>query len=580
MAAGILLTLALSLQAQTTIYYDDFSDYTNGVQNAAQCNTGLALSCCGGDLPGWTHAGDNAIHAVNLNGVSQYAAMIWDGGAENVITMSTGIVANATGTAYRVGFMAGPACYAGCSQATPAGYGLVVSVLRADNSVLDSYTAIVGAWQGVEALTNFYFDYVGDGSGPVRLQITGMPGTSGDGFFSGAVNNVGVTNIGSAKVPTITTQPAGGTVFEGSDFTFTVVASEAETYQWFQNGAAVAGATGSSYTIYDVVPANAGTYYAIASNPAFSVTSSTAVLKVTPVQSYATYQAAVLADNPIHYYPLNDAAGSQTAKDLGSQAGITNARFMGGVTLDQPTGEPSLGFSTCARFDGQPGTYLDCGLWSPGNSVTVEAWVNLDPTVSQTTWHDIAGRVSSYVLDFVPGDGIQFTAWNPSGGQAAAITSTAASLGQWHFLAGSWDGASSNSTVWVDGVEGPVVAGTGIADAGLDVLIGGSRDGTDASFNFQGLIAQVAFYTNALSPAQIRAHFRNAVPGTPPLSIERAVIVSWPNLPIGFVLQSAASPAGPYQNYTGEIYTQGDYSFAPVPISSTNAFFKLSGRSP
>jgi len=581
-AAGILLTFCPPAGAQY-IYYDDFSDYYNGNQNATQCDTGLLLSCCGGELHGWTVAGANAIHAVNLNGVSQYAAMIWDGGTENQIT-STGIVANASNVAYKVSFMSGPAVYANCAQATPADHGLLISVLRTDGSTLAAYTNLVGAWAQSETLTNGSFTYVGDGSGPIQIQITGLPGTSGDGFFSGAINDVGVAPVSVTNPPAIVTQPVGGTVLQGSDFTLSVVGNPyALTYQWTLNGAPISGATAPGYTLIDVAPSASGNYTVIVGNPVGSVTSTVATLTVTTASVYATYQAAVLADKPIHYYPLNDTSGT-VAADLGSQP--VPGTYMGGITLNQPTGEPSLGFSTCALFDGNTGTFVNIGTWDPStNGFTAEVWVNLDTTASSSSYYDVLGRVNgsttgAWVLDYVPGYEAQFTAWNSSAAQAPAITPFPARPGQWHYLAGVFDGAAGINTVYVDGVQGPRVTSVGFAglgSGGQPDMIGASRGGTTA---FPGLIAQAAVYNTPLSPAQIRTHFRNAVPAVPPLISRPGVIVSWPNLPPGFMLQTAGSLAGPWADFTGEIETGGNYFMAPLTIGTTNTFFKMSGQAP
>jgi hypothetical protein len=52
------------------------------------------------------------------------------------------------------------------------------------------------------------------------------------------------------------------------------------SYQWRQNGTAIAGATGSSYTRSNAQAAHAGNYTLVATNVAGSVTSAVAVLTV------------------------------------------------------------------------------------------------------------------------------------------------------------------------------------------------------------------------------------------------------------------------------------------------------------
>jgi len=80
----------------------------------------------------------------------------------------------------------------------------------------------------------------------------------------------------------ITTQPANQSASAGQSATFSVTASGASLkYQWRKNGAAIGGATGSSYTIASVAAADAGNYDVVvtgACGPA--VTSNSAVLTV------------------------------------------------------------------------------------------------------------------------------------------------------------------------------------------------------------------------------------------------------------------------------------------------------------
>lgn len=61
----------------------------------------------------------------------------------------------------------------------------------------------------------------------------------------------------------------------------------------------------------------------------------------------------------------------------------------------------------------------------------------------------------------------------------------------------------------------------------------------------------------------------------PTLNIERAVIVSWPNFPPGYVLRSAALPTGPYTDYPGTIHLEGTEFKAAVPARSSQKYFKL-----
>src|SRR5262249_50973677 len=84
--------------------------------------------------------------------------------------------------------------------------------------------------------------------------------------------------------PTITTQPQSQTDNYGDSTTLSVAASGSGplTYQWQLNGANIAGATGSSLSLNNLLFNNAGLYDVIGRNPGGSVTSSVAVVNVDP----------------------------------------------------------------------------------------------------------------------------------------------------------------------------------------------------------------------------------------------------------------------------------------------------------
>ncbi len=62
--------------------------------------------------------------------------------------------------------------------------------------------------------------------------------------------------------PAITTQPVSLTQCEGTNATFTVVATGAGlTYQWRKGGVNIAGATNASYTINNITAADAASLF-------------------------------------------------------------------------------------------------------------------------------------------------------------------------------------------------------------------------------------------------------------------------------------------------------------------------------
>ena len=85
--------------------------------------------------------------------------------------------------------------------------------------------------------------------------------------------------------PSITSQPANQTTFAGQTATFSVIASGTVplSYQWQKNGAAISGATSSSYTTPPEITSDNGAQFTVViSNTAGTIISNAATLTVNP----------------------------------------------------------------------------------------------------------------------------------------------------------------------------------------------------------------------------------------------------------------------------------------------------------
>jgi len=185
MGCSVVLALlaAPSSRASEPLFREDFAGYRGGRQNAAQVETGLRLAV-GGELPGWQGAGQGVVHAVDRTGAGDHAPMIW---VDNTITLQAGIAANEGGRHYALEFDLGPTVYATPPQASGPTDGVVVEVLRGDDSVLASQRWRAGPWQGRQEFRRTGFDYEGDGTGPVRIRFRPL---SNEGRFGGAIDNL------------------------------------------------------------------------------------------------------------------------------------------------------------------------------------------------------------------------------------------------------------------------------------------------------------------------------------------------------------------------------------------------------
>jgi len=119
--------------------------------------------------------------------------------------------------------------------------------------------------------------------------------------------------------PSITAQPQNQNVALGATATFTVTATGTAplSYQWFNGGTEIAGATAASYTTAATTSANNGTIFTVAvSNAGGSITSSAAVLTLTATGAdVLTYHNDILR------------SGQDLTESVLTTANVTSATF-------------------------------------------------------------------------------------------------------------------------------------------------------------------------------------------------------------------------------------------------------------
>ena len=203
---GLVLTYAV--EAADPIFTEDFNGITgSGGQfepNRDQFESNLYLAR-GADLPGWSKAGDGAVHVVDHANVTgsivnpmNFAPMLWGAGTSqtienaNIITLDSPILgSNTSGQVYEVSFLASPSVYQNPSQASQDTEGVLIEVLRIDDTVLASHTSLPGAWAGDMAFVADSFQYTGDGSGGIRFRIS--PSNPNVDRFGSAIDDLTVS---------------------------------------------------------------------------------------------------------------------------------------------------------------------------------------------------------------------------------------------------------------------------------------------------------------------------------------------------------------------------------------------------
>jgi hypothetical protein len=116
--------------------------------------------------------------------------------------------------------------------------------------------------------------------GTILSSLTQILSSEDDSNPSDNASTVVTTVVCGGATPAIVSSPASVTACLGSSVTFSVAADAASglTYQWRKDGAALAGATGTSYSIVSVNSTDAGLYDVAVSTACGMVISGAAVL--------------------------------------------------------------------------------------------------------------------------------------------------------------------------------------------------------------------------------------------------------------------------------------------------------------
>jgi uncharacterized delta-60 repeat protein len=303
--------------------------------------------------------------------------------------------------------------------------------------------------------------------------------------------------------PAITTPPANTTVDDGAALSLSVTASGVGpfTYQWFLNGNAITGATGSSYFVSPVRSANAGNYTVAVTSAAGTTVSNAATVTVN-----AAAPAFAARGNITGTFGYVVAAGSSATLSVAPTAGslpITYQWKFNGTDIPGATG------STYSLNNWQPanaGAYSVAATNAQGTTVSPadtfyvspEAglnWANPRPTGNGTTGIIFANN--RFVIGGVRGtlltstDGTTWSAGNLTGTNNIAAfaygNNTYAAIGTLGALYYSADGQNWEPTYQrptaAQGVMNEVVFGLGrFVAVGTEGLVGTSTDGRAWTF--------------------------------------------------------------------------------------------------
>ena len=231
-----------------------------------------------------------------------------------------------------------------------------------------------------------------------------------------------------------------------------------------------------------------------------------------PLRAHAGsgYSNAVLADSPTFYYGLDETSGT-TATD-GSGAGHSGT-YTGSVTLGVAgaTGQGDTAVSLAS------GAFVNSNYIPPSAPAvfTLEAWVDIPATIPAGTHPTILGYSNTssthqgfdWYLNSDASSNVQVATTANSG--FVSNTVPAISLNAWHYMVVTYDG--SNVCAYVDGQQQlcQALTGTLVLDPG-NTIEAGATPGPGGTATGGIELDDVAYYTTALSPARVLAHYEAA----------------------------------------------------------------------
>ncbi|WP_158437773.1 RICIN domain-containing protein [Naasia lichenicola] len=232
--------------------------------------------------------------------------------------------------------------------------------------------------------------------------------------------------------------------------------------------------------------------------------SATATATLDSAAASPAYTKAVVADSPVHYWPMNETTGVNVYDAIGTDHAIAGAgvtRNSAGALLGSTA--PSSSFSGDTT-----GSVIAQTSEAAPNTFTVEAWfkttdsnggkiigfgsskTGLSTNYDRHLYLDAAGRLN-------------FGVYN--GSSKTLQTTGSYNDGTWHHAAGSM--GSSGLTLYVDGVQVASRTDTTTAESNTGYWHIGMDSSWSGDSSLSGLIDEPAVYLSALPSSRIQWHY-------------------------------------------------------------------------
>ena len=448
---------------------------------------------------------------------------------------------------------------------------------------------------------------VTDPSAPVLLDRKSFVTTNNNNIFGGSLalgtngvlyalnsdNGIMAFRLTSAATnplaPAFFLNPANRLVVAGGEATFAAAADSSlpVSYQWVQFGTnLVPGATNSTITISNLQLANAGTYYAIASNALGSATSGVAVLTVV-----LTPPTTLFFHDPFDYLDGSLIAGQggwSSAQTVGtSEAGSLNVPGLAAssgnkltwttasMSLRKATGSTNISGSVYFSFAFRIDTLSSST--SIGQIAGFVATTNTADTGFGSKFLTRTNGLGGYNLGTAKGGGTTFSGWATN---ELAEGETVFVVGRYNIVEGT--ATDDTCDLWVN----PSPATFGASNAPPPSVNAIGVGGTDLAqvnvFFFRG--GAGAASKQVADEARVGLSWADVTPtvvAAPNLSIAASgngtVTIAWPTSAAGFNLEGAANLNTPisWTPVTNSIIVSGGLNTVNVNATSGNQFFRL-----
>lgn len=219
------------------------------------------------------------------------------------------------------------------------------------------------------------------------------------------------------------------------------------------------------------------------------------------------YVDTVLADAPIAFWKLDDAAGGVAADLSGNgRPGVYKGNSDRNIV-------PSINLPGAALFDGTTG-YVDVayGSWMDHGDISLEAWVyylsGASSRVGLITRKYASSGWIPYSLETAagPGSSIQMAQYTGSAWQNASAQNANPTM-SWMHVVGTRS-AAGILNIYVNGMKAAVPVTASVASPGSEgIFLGRQHNYVAASAYLSGLLSCCAVYDKVLTPAQVAKHY-------------------------------------------------------------------------